>query len=663
MVIIRLQEDKVLLEDNKVAVSAQCLCLCNDECLSVTFAGFGPAGDPCVECGNLNGTYVLHKRPIIRPWGFGPWTYSYCGDAACPPANEEDPPSCLEIVLVLSCSQHQLTVSLNGAVILTAQADYDGTPCDDLTFTSIAGETCDPVGTISTGSTTCDEIPETRCCECPPCGTPTEWAIVDLTNGWNVLVSGSVYGSTMSGMPSEWRTRCWSSAPMPPVITVGLFVYSYPAQNPGECAVYVALEVWSVVPKKCSGGEWWDSHQWQESYPGVSCDNPPDALTPDTAPLDEYVANRFGLGGRYVDCEWTNMANWQNTDFFVPLPCYYYTLPNSTVDVEVWDDLLGNALGTAMVNNLVVGGGASIGIHITVFGTATIDGTVVRGCSAPCDPQCCEPQEAGWIDAVGNVTLAAGALNRGKISSDDTVTVEGINNGGLIEAGIAIEFTGTSGNFGFLSAPNIHFRDTATNAAPTPWTDCEWVVHLDPQIQGQVTFHDESQNQGGDFASGYGYVGFRNDSSNALGAKIAVACQFLNNSVNYGEVGDGSEFGTGSTNAASGVVNGSASFESQSFNYGTVKGDAVFGATAWNSGLVEGNADFTNSGENYGTVNGNADFDGPSGQNAGVVRRDATFGGDSVNYGTVYGNATFNGNSSNLGTVRGAITCNTTGTC
>lgn len=667
---IPFHEGKALIRDGKIAFSEYCRCFCNEECVSVTIAGFGPAGGPCPGCIDANGTYVLHRRPIIRPWGWGPWTWTYCGEVTCPPGEGEEeppPPSCLEIVLTLSCSEHSVIVSFNGSVIISATVEYDGTPCTELSFTGITAEGCEQVGTITTGSTSCDEPPETRCCECPPCGTPTEWAIVDLTNGWDVLVSGPVYGSTMSGVPSEWRTRCWNSAPMPPVITVGLFVYSYPAQNPAECAVYVALEVWSVVPKKCSGGEWWDSHQWQESYPGISCDNPPDALTPDTAPLDEYVANRFGLSGRYVDCEWTNMANWQNTDFFVPLPCYYYTLPDSTVNVEVWNDLLGNALGIAEVNNLLVGGGASVGIHITVAGVATIDGTVVRGCNSPCDPGCCEPQDMGWIDAVGNVTLGSGGLNRGKISSDDTVNVEGINSGGLIEAATEIEFTGTSGNFGFLSAPSIHFRGTATNHDPVPWTDCEWVVHLDPAIQGSVEFHDESTNYGGSFSGGY--VVFRDDSSNAVTAKVSSACQFLGNAVNYGEVGDGSEFGQafepGSPtrkNAASGIVNGSAVFYGE--NYGTVRGNASFYGAGRNYGTVEGDGDFSDSGENNagGDVFGNATFGG-TGWNYGVVRGNAVFDGDSVNYGTVGGHATFNGNSSNLGEVLGGVTCNTTGTC
>lgn len=660
MVIIRLQEDKVLLEDNKVAVSAQCLCLCNDECLSVTFAGFGPAGDPCVECGNLNGTYVLHKRPIVRPWGWGPWTYSYCGEGAC----EEDPPTCLEIVLVLGCPQHLLTVSLNGTIILTAEADYDGTPCSPLSFTSIVGGTCDPIGTIVTGSGSCDEIPETRCCECPPCGTPTEWVIVDLTTGWSVLSSGSVfYGGSLYAIPEFWRTNCWPTAQMPPVITLGLFVYSYPAQNPDECAVYVALEIWQVYPRKCTGGEWWDDHYWQESYPGISCDDPPTPITTDltTFPV-AAVMNHFNG----VDCEWTNMANWTGSAFGQYQPkCGDRDLPNSTIDVLVSSDLLGNALGVAEVKDLDVLGGVSIGIHITVAGAATIGGTVVRGCSTPCDPQCCEPQEMGWIDAVGNVTLGSGGLNRGKISSGDTVTVEGINNGGLIEAGVAIEFTGTSGNSGFLSAPNIHFRNTATNAAPTPWTDCEWVAHLDPPVQGNVTFHDESQNQGGGFSI-YGFVEFRDDSSNAVGSVVSNTCYFYDNAVNYGEVGDASEFTStylGSpSNAASGVVNGNAIF-SGSVNYGTVLGDGTFSGGSRNEGTVWGNGDFTDNGENNGgEVKGNAIFDG-YGFNTGVISGDATFNGDSVNQGTVYGNATFNGNSSNLGTVRGAITCNTTGTC
>lgn len=689
-------DDKVLFVGDLVAGSERCRCFCNEECVSVTIAGFGPVGGPCPGCGDANGTYVLHRRGIVRPWGWGPWTWTYCGEVSCPAGEgEEEPPSpsCLEIVLTLGCSGHSVIVSFNGSVIISATVEYDGTSCTALSFTNISAEGCNPVGTIVTGAASCDEIPETRCCECPPCGTPTEWAIVDLTNGWNVLASGPVwYGGSLYAIPSPWRTRCWTTAQKPAVITVGLFVYSYPDQNPAECAVYVALEVWQVYPNKCSGGEWWDTHYWQESYPGISCDEPPEPLVTDlpTAP-NEHAMNHFG---DVVDCELTNMANWSNTALGLAQPrCGDRDLPDATIDVTIAGDLLGNALGVPLeVKTLVVYHLGSVGILIEVAETASIEGLVVRGCSTPCDPGCCEPQEMGYINAVGDVTIGSSGVNQGRVRSQGTVTCEGINNGGLIEAD-DIEFISNGENRGFLFASaSVTFSGTSKNYDPVPWSDCQWFEHLSYFVMaGQVTFRDQSVNHGSTFFTN-SLVSFEDDSSHAAGASTQAQCSFSDNAVNYGKVGSGSYFtytgGTGSpSNAASGVVSGIAAFDGAD-NYGIVEGSAEFPNGGRNQGIVKGNGDFTQNGENnaggvvkgnasfggnpgvggafsgwnYGTVEGNAEFSSDT-ANYGTVNRNATFGGNSVNFGTVMGNATFNGNSSNLGTVLGTITCNTTGTC
>lgn len=672
MTTIPLQDGDVLFLDGEVAASERCRCLCDAECLSITLAGFGPDGEPCVECGQINGTYTLERRPVIPPWGWGPWTFSWCGPTTC---LYGEVAQCLEIVLVLGCDEHNVYVSVNGQLVASATVENDGTPCDDLTFSTVTGETCDPAGTITTAPGTCGESQATRCCDCEDCGTPSQWAIVDLTTGFTILSQGTISGSTIDFLPESWRARCWTVAPMPAVLTFGLFAYSTPANRPNDCAVWFPLDIWTVTPRKCSGGEWWDDHTFAESYPSTEC-NPEGPLTVTSAgPLDEYTADTF-TGA--IDCEWTNMANWSTPSS--PGDCGLYGLPTSSTAVTISGVpqnspifLLGNAAGTAAAGTLAVLYGASVGIHITVADTASIDGVVLGDCecAATLGPACCPTDSPGWIDAAGAVTITG--KNRGKITGASvTFTSTGPmletakNDGGLVTSSGTVAFNDTAKNYGKIQAATIAFNDQSENHDPPRRGECEW-REISPNLQGSVEFHDDAVNYGSSFSAGF--VVFRGGSSNAASARIANACQFLDDAVNYGQVGDGSEFGQQieagsptSKNAASGAVNGSATFYTE--NYGTVRGNASFPTAGRNYGTVEGDGDFSDSGENNagGEVFGNATFGG-TGWNYGVVRGNATFDGDSINYGTIRGSATFNGNSSNLGTVRGTIICNTTGTC
>lgn len=687
MVTIRLQEEKVLLSGNEVAASERCLCLCNAECLSITFDGFGPGGDPCIECDNLDGTYTLERRGTDN--SSGPWVYSYCGESTCLVSEE---PGCLEIVLRLGCDQHTLAVSFCQTVILSATADNDGTACDELTFTGAAGATCGQIGTITTGpaGAGCGTPDCERCCECPERGTPQEWAIADITSGFTILRGGNMAFSntTIFDIPPGWPTRSWNTAPMPPVLRFGLFVRRTYDTNCLECNAWFPLETWTVTPRKCSGGDWYSEHTFAESYETTSCDVS-ETLSVLVGPsVNQFNYDNINFAGT-VDCEWTNMSNWDTQVLPPPLP-WTIALPSEFTPIIVSGALLGDATGAAECETLTITSTGTLGIHITVAETASIDGTVARACSTPCDPGCCEPQSMGHVEAAGNVTIGSDGVNQGKIYSQGTITCEGTNSGGLIEAD-EIEFVSTGENRGFLSAvTSITFSETSKNYDPEPWSDCPWVEHLTPRVQGEVTFRDQSVNHGSSFSEFV--VSFEDDSSHAAGASTQAACSFSDNAVNYGEVGGGSEFtytgGTGSpSNATSGVVAGAAMFDGAD-NYGIVEGNATFPNGGRNQGVVEGDGDFTQNGENnvggvvkgnasfggqpgaggafsgwnYGTVQGNAEFSSDT-ANYGTVNRNATFGGNSVNFGTVMGNATFNGNSSNLGTVFGTITCNTTGTC
>lgn len=570
-------DDKVLFVGDLVAGSERCRCFCNAECLSITFDGFGPGGDPCIACGNIDGTYTLERRGTDN--ASGPWVYSYCGDSAC---LVEGDPGCLEIILTLSCSQHTLSVLFCGSEILSATASNDGTKCDELTFTGAEGATCNPIGTITTGSAECGASSEQRCCDCPPCGTPQEWAIVDITSGFTILRSGGMAFSntTIFDIPPAWPTRSWNTAPMPAVLRFGLFVRGTYETNCLQCDSWFALETWTVVPRKCSGGDWYSDHTFAESYANTSCDSD-DPLSVLVGPLiNQSNYNNIDFAGT-VDCEWTNMKNWESTSGPTPLP-WTIALPSEVTPIIVSGALLGDATGAAECKTLTITSTGTLGIHITVAETATINGTVARGCSTPCDPGCCEPQSMGWVEAVENVSL--GGVNNGKISSDGTVEVgtaaqggivlEGQNVGGLIEAS-EIVFTGGGSNSGFLSASTIDFYDNSTNSDPVPWTECDWVVHQTPHIQGQVTFHDDSVNNASSFANGP--ITFRDDSSNAAGAKVTVDCVFLDSSVNYGEVGGNATFNGDSVNQ--GTVTGNATFNGNSSNLGTVLGTITCNTT------------------------------------------------------------------------------------
>lgn len=647
-------DDKVLFVGDLVAGSERCRCFCDAECLSITFDGFGPGGDPCIACGNIDGTYTLERRGTDN--ASGPWVYSYCGESACLVEGE---PGCLEIILTLSCNQHTLSVLFCGSEILSATASNDGTKCDELTFTGAVGATCNPIGTITTGSAECGESSEQRCCDCPPCGTPQEWAIVDITAGFTILRSGGMAFSntTIFDIPPAWPTRSWNTAPMPPVLRFGLFVRGTYETNCLQCESWFALETWTVVPRKCAGGDWYSEHTFAESYANTSCDSG-DPLSVLVGPsVNQSNYDNIDFAGT-VDCEWTNMKNWESTSGPTPLP-WTIALPSEVTPIYVSGELLGDATGAAECKTLTITSTGTLGIHITVAETATIAGVVICGAAVdPCDKNaCCNPQENGWVDAVGAVTVTG--TNRGKITSDDDVTFDGgQNDGGLVIAGGDIEFLGASVNRGTLQAPAINFRGTSHNYDIPAGYECDWEM---PQFTGAVQFWDDAQNHGSGFPCDL--VVFNDSSINASGGSFQCACQFYDDSTNNGVVGSASEFYGGSQNASSGIVDGSAVFSS-SDNYGLVRGDASFPLEGQNYGIVEGNGDFTNNGKNNagGTVRGDAAFDG-FGWNYGTIDGDATFSGSTTNYGTVQGNATFNGSSSNLGTVLGTITCNTTGTC
>lgn len=73
MTLITMQRGKVVMRDGKVGTEQACCCqcdpcsLCHSPCLSVTFSGFSGSVEPCDECNNLNGTYLLTRGKGYQP--------------------------------------------------------------------------------------------------------------------------------------------------------------------------------------------------------------------------------------------------------------------------------------------------------------------------------------------------------------------------------------------------------------------------------------------------------------------------------------------------------------------------------------------------------------------------------------------------------------------
>lgn len=74
MTLITFQNGKPLLKSNgRIGTAQTCCCgcdpcsLCHSPCLSVTFSGFAGETEPCDECDNLNGTYVLTRGEGYKP--------------------------------------------------------------------------------------------------------------------------------------------------------------------------------------------------------------------------------------------------------------------------------------------------------------------------------------------------------------------------------------------------------------------------------------------------------------------------------------------------------------------------------------------------------------------------------------------------------------------
>jgi hypothetical protein len=74
MTLITFQGNDVILRAGKVGTEQACCCQCDDPCslchspcLSVTFSGFEGETEPCDECSNLNGTYVLTRGEGYQP--------------------------------------------------------------------------------------------------------------------------------------------------------------------------------------------------------------------------------------------------------------------------------------------------------------------------------------------------------------------------------------------------------------------------------------------------------------------------------------------------------------------------------------------------------------------------------------------------------------------
>lgn len=605
---IQFRDDKVLFFGENVAGSPLCQCFCNADCLSVTFAGFD--GDGFCAC--INGTYTLERRGT--PDENGPWVYSYCASTEC-----GDEQACREVTLTASCGGYAVRMVIGDIEVTGTAGSGD---CENLTFSSISCP-CDTVGTITTAVASCGESEETRCCDAPPCASSlVSWEIVDLTSGIT-LETGSVDDANdwLWYLPTPWRTRSWSLPKMPQTITIGLFVTAlHTAGNGSSYTIKTPLEIWTVTPRKCSGGLWWDEHTWSPTWTNPKCgDTDPLTYTAVGLGSDTFVTQFDGTW----DGEWTNTANWSAPPLSVPN--YLRALPtSSSSSVTIAGSVLGDSSEDAQCSDLYVSAGATVGIKITAAGSVSIDGAVLGQCECQ---SFCDPHVRGFIDSASTVTVSATGVIRGKVAGAGVTITDGLNDGGMVAAeGGTVTFDGTAQNRGFVRASSILFYGTSKNLALASRARCEW-----GDIGAQL-----SQIGTPTIVSFYGNAENHGDASGALN-------NFFDYSKNFG------------------IAGSSADFQGNSENHGRVGDNSGFSADAVNYGTVDGGAYFSFGAINAGTVGG-GDFSGGS-RNNGTVLADAVFSDAAENHGTVRGNATFNGNSSNFGTVLGTITCNTTGTC
>lgn len=273
-------------------------------------------------------------------------------------------------------------------------------------------------GKVATGS---------GCCCPPPCppdeegrppGYPTEWAIVDYTSGWNVMLSGN---TLYTAIPQIWRGRGYVAAPPPATMSIGLFVK---CDDSAGCVSWVVAEAWTMTPSTCAGGSWWSPHSLSDVV--HPCSEYGDAYV-NLYPDPEFMADAF-YGT--VDSEWANMANWG------PYWNNLY-LPDSSQDVLIYGSALGNSAGSASCQDLTLLGDLGITINCA---TAYITGRVL---SAAQNTFCPSPAD-GHVNASGNVSLNGSAVNNGQIT------------------GATVEFNGTSANYGTVNG-NAVFNDASSN--------------------------------------------------------------------------------------------------------------------------------------------------------------------------------------------------------
>lgn len=102
-------------------------------------------------------------------------------------------------------------------------------------------------------------------------------------------------------------------------------------------------------------------------------------------------------------------------------------------------------------------------------------------------------------------------------------------------------------------------------------------------------------------------------------------------SINKGTIDGNATFNTGSNNGEfnqnNGIVTGNAEFNDNSINYGTVEGNAVFNDYSANEAFstIKGNAEFNDNSMNFGNIEGSAEFNTEYPLNTGLIEGNATF--------------------------------------
>lgn len=396
-------------------------------------------------------------------------------------------------------------------------------------------------------------------------------------------------------------------------------------------------------------GEWSNQLNWED----INEDTPSGTLPGKTGPFDDDIV----IKGDVLSCSLTTMpqVNVLTTDggnigislsavnatisgsskVLLDGDCatggvLYVTDPASFIDSSENE---GSVIGDAVFNKSARLRGYVSG-NVELRGTSLMLNTALTHASCGGNLDAYDTATAVDSDIVGNLVLHDGSHTENTVSVLGTVAV---HDSAYIGVGTLKDFTGpatfdgNSYNLGTVDG-NAEFTGAPSYNAGT--------------VTGTAAFSDGCNNGG----TVEGNATFTGNSWNNFGT-IKSNATFSGNGLNWNIVEGNATFSDGAFNIG-GTIKGNATFNGSNGNFengvvgGTVKGDATFnGSINSTLSVVQGSATFNSGSNNFGTVSTNA-----------------VFNDTSANHGAVTGTATFNDASSNLGTA-GTIVCNTKGTC